>query len=107
MVDKLSCNLFYLRGDEAEIQFINFSELLSSLLCVTKIQQSKIRLTIVVHFLVKGRQFFHLTNYYSGDRIKNNEMGVERDIPRMVRGEVCTGFWWRNMRERATGRTYK
>jgi hypothetical protein len=40
--------------------------------------------------------YYSLTNYYSGDQIQKNEMGVVR----MGRGEVYTEFWWGNLRER-------
>jgi hypothetical protein len=39
-----------------------------------------------------------LTKYYSGDQIKNNYLGFECST-NGGRGEVRTGFWWRNLRE--------
>jgi len=40
-----------------------------------------------------------ITQYCSGDQIKKNEMGGACSWYG-GRGEVYTGFWWRNLRER-------
>jgi hypothetical protein len=37
-----------------------------------------------------------LTQYCAGDKIKKNEMGWACST---YGGEVCTGFWWGNLRE--------
>jgi hypothetical protein len=39
-----------------------------------------------------------LTQYRAGNKIEKIEMGEACST--MGKGEVCTGFWWRNMRER-------
>jgi len=39
-----------------------------------------------------------LTKYYSGDKIKGNEMG--RACSTLETGEVHTGVWWGDLRER-------
>jgi len=38
------------------------------------------------------------TQYYSGDQIDKNEMGGECSTYGV--GELYTGFWWENLRER-------
>jgi len=38
-----------------------------------------------------------LTKYYSGVQIEKNEMGGA--LAGIGRGEVHTGFWWRNLKE--------
>jgi len=40
-----------------------------------------------------------LTQYFSGDKIEKNEMGVACSA-NGGRGEVYTGFWWGNLKER-------
>ena len=40
-----------------------------------------------------------LVKYYSGDQIKKNELGEACNTYGGV-GEIHTGVWWRNLRER-------
>jgi hypothetical protein len=37
--------------------------------------------------------------------IKSGRIKWARHVARMGRGEVCTGFWWGNRRERTTSKT--
>ena len=41
-----------------------------------------------------------LTTYYLGDQIKNIGMGSECSMFGEEEGEVHTGFWWGNLKER-------
>ena len=44
------------------------------------------------------RSLLHI-KYYSGDQIKKNQMGGARSTQQAI-GEVHTGFWWEDPRER-------
>jgi len=51
-----------------------------------------------------AKWFVLLTKYYSGDKIKKNEMGWAYSTCGW-RGEMFTAVWWGNPRERATWKT--
>jgi hypothetical protein len=56
------------------------------------------RLTLRTKTLLSGASSsVHLTHYCAGDKIEN-EMGGACSAD--GGGEVCTGFWWGNLRER-------
>ena len=44
--------------------------------------------------------FIYISQYCLGDQVENNEMGWACSMYGGGRGEVYTGFWWGNLKER-------